>query len=331
LILAPFSIIQYPPIDGELYWSFRILPEVYKIIKSEDINVIFTTSAPWSVLISGLILQRFTGVPWVADMRDPWTTEELRYRSTGWRYSVDKYIERKCLGNADIVIGVHPKWIEDLGSRSEENHSSGKFVLITNGFDESDFSNHSLSDLNSDNGIKISHIGSMFEGSLEPLLTSLENLDNSILINLSLEFIGYIHPKDLDELNKSPVRRIINYQPQRIPHKKALEEMEGSHILFLSLPFEYFPGKIFEYMRTGRPVLAIVHNCSVRELIEKSQVGCVINQDDTDKLSEVLKQIVLDYDGFLQEYYHPNWDYISQFDRRNLTYKLSCVFDRVSK
>lgn len=330
IIFFPLTLIQYPPIDPEIYWSIKIISPAYNLIKSEKIEVILTTSAPWSLLISGLILKKITGRPWVADMRDPWTTEELRYGTKSWRRAIDKYFEKLCLINADVVIGVTPNWLDDLKRITGEESAIGKYELITNGYDESDFKDYSLPVLNRNSEITISYIGSMFRGGLEPLLLSFQNLNGPLLERIRFELIGYVHPKDQENLATSTARSLFNYQPKRITHLQSLQIMRESHVLLLTLPLEYYPGKVFEYLRVGRPVLALVPEGSAANLIERAQIGCVIYRENTERLSEALERIVFDYDGFLQKYYQPNWDFIRQFERKVLTKKLSSIFDRVS-
>ena len=330
VLLAPLSFVQYPPIDREIFWSLRVIPVARKAIKENDIKIIFTTSPPFSPLITGLILKMITGVPWVADFRDPWTTEELRYRTTGWRSNVNRFVERKTLRGANSVIGVTPNWIDDLQHIAGETKKSNKYYLITNGYDEADFSSLTLADLTFNSEVKISHIGSMYQGSIEPLLNGLTQIDQSVITKLRVEIIGYMHPQDLDMLSSTSYPGKIIYQHQRITHEESLELMCNSHVLLLSLPFEYFPGKVFEYMRVGRPVLAIAQDGAVADLIKKSGIGYVVNQRDSENLVKILEQVALDYGAFVDTYYHPNWEYIHQFERRILTQKLSSIFYKES-
>lgn len=330
LIILPLSLVQYPPIDRWLYWSLRIIPVARKIIKENDVKLIYTTSPPFSPLITGLILKTITGVPWVADFRDPWTTEKLRYGTTGWRLIVNRFIERHTLRGANSVIGVTPNWVEDLQRLADLPEISDKFYLITNGYDETDFSNQTLPDLESETKVKLSYIGSMYQGGIEILLNALSQIDQSALSKLRFEIIGYMHPSDLEKLNHANHLGNISYQPQRISHEKSLLVMRNSHVLLLTLPFEYYPGKVFEYMRVGRPVLAISEYDPITNLINQSGIGCVVNSNDTDNLTKTLEQIAFDYEGFNRSFYHPNWEYIHQFKRSVLTQKLSTIFNNVS-
>ncbi|MGW8144264.1 MAG: glycosyltransferase [Anaerolineales bacterium] len=330
ILFIPLTLVQYPPIDPVIYWSIKIIPSAFRLVKQEDIAVIFTTSAPWSAMISGFILKLTTGRPWVADMRDPWTTEELRYRSRSWRRVIDKFFERLLLRNADLVIGVTPGWLDDLKRLAGEEDLDGKYVLITNGYDESDFAGYILPVLENRREIIISHIGSMFEGGLQPLLTSIQSANGSLDNRLRIELIGYIHPSDQASLESSKIKDSFVYKSERITHVESLERMRASHVLLLSLPLEYYPGKVFEYMRLGRPVLAIAPEGSVSRLVKKAQIGPVLDRDDNKGLMEILDYIANDYDGFVNQFYKPDWGFIRQFERKTLTEKLSAVFDRLS-
>jgi hypothetical protein len=84
-------------------------------------------------------------------------------------------------------------------------------------------------------------------------------------------------------------------------------------------------------MRVGRPVLAIVPEGSVSRLVKKAQIGPVLKRDDSEGIIGVLGQIVDDYDGFVSQYYQPDWEFICQFERETLSKKLSNIFDRISK
>ena len=192
------------------------------------------------------------------------------------------------------------------------------------------FGNIPLPPLSVASGISISHVGSMFQGGLEPILSSLDSTNGKVKERLNFKFVGYLHPGDRENLENSSSRNSFSYHSSRTSHAQALQMMQDSHVLLLSLPFEYYPGKVFEYMRLGRPVLALVPEGPVANLITEAQIGCVVNRSDTDTLSQVFEDIALDYDGFVKRYYQPNWEFIQNFERKNLTKKLAAIFDRVA-
>lgn len=328
LLSIPY-LIQYPPIDDWIYWSIKILRVAYEIIQKEGIDVIMTTSPPWSPLLSGLLLKYITKKPWVVDMRDPWTTDNYRYKSTGLRLLIDKRVERYCISGADAVISVTPNWVEDLKKTSQNNCRNDHFFLITNGFDPDDFVSEKSNLKQKDNGIiRLYHPGSLYKGSLEPLIKGIIKFQQrGIPSKLRCEFVGYIHPEEVHQLESSSAHEIVQWEPRRISHTDALEEMKKAQILFLSLPFDYFPSKLFEYMNAGRPILALTNTGNASELIRHSGTGCVVSPDNPDRLADVLEQIATDYTGFVTQYYQPERDVIRRYERRFLTERLSTVLN----
>jgi len=331
-ILSPLYLIQEPPVDRMLWWSLRIVPLAYQIIRRAGIEVIFTTSPPWSLLLTGLVLKKVTGCPWVADFRDPWTTDQMRYPHRGWRRRLDSRLERLCLNVADRVVTVMPTWRDDLRRQAGTPTDCERFLLITNGFDHDDFvgiPSRTIDRL--DGKVVLFHAGSLYRGALMPLLQAFEHLEPAIADRLRVQLIGYLHPDDEAQLSCSSVGRLFAYQPDRIGHPEAISRMREAHVLLLPMPFDYYPGKVFEYMQVGRPVLAIAQPGAGADLVREVGIGCVVPPNDVDRLAHLLCQIALDYEGFVHQHYQPNWQMISQFDRRVLTGRLTEVFEEVAR
>jgi glycosyltransferase involved in cell wall biosynthesis len=327
--LAPLSLIERPPVDEQLYWSLRIVPVARRIIEREKIDVIFTTAAPWSALLSGSLLQRLTGRPWVADFRDPWTDNTLVYSPTGTRRCLDQWLERRLLGRADAVVTVTPPLLESLRAKSPTGRGGRPFVLIPNGWDSDDFPDNGTPPPADEHSVTLFHPGSAYHGEPVALLRALEQFstEGAILDRLSFRFIGYMHPEDRAQLASSPLSKRFVLEVDRIPHLDVLRLMREAQVLLLLSATPYAsPGKVFEYMAAGRPVLAVATGISA-ELVQCSGVGCVVDPHDHAALAARLRAIAVDYEGFVQEFYHPNWEVINHYERSTLTCRLARLFD----
>jgi plasmid maintenance system killer protein len=106
-----------------------------KIINSEAINIVFTSSPPHSLQLIGLRLKKYLKIKWVADFRDPWVDAfwEAGEKRTFYSQNVIDNQERKVFLNADKVITVSPT----LQKRFEYKFSR-KIEFIANGYDEDD-------------------------------------------------------------------------------------------------------------------------------------------------------------------------------------------------
>jgi glycosyltransferase involved in cell wall biosynthesis len=330
-LLSPFYLIQQPPIDNLLYWSLCIVPLALYIIKQKQIDVIITTSPPWSPLLSGLLLKLLTRKPWVVDIRDPWTTDHFIYHSTGFWHRFNQWLERRILRYADHTILASKAWMPFYSKFYKSPHS--RLTEITNGYDSEDFDvNEQEQNKTSDTSfVQIFYPGSVHSEEIDPIINSLKQLPRHIRERLKFHFVGYMHPNQIRRIQESSIKHLFSRYPVRISHVEALEKMTQSQILLLlrSNP-DYYPGKLFEYMRVGRPILAILPPGVASELVIKSGIGCVITPNANEKLAKVLEQIATDYPGFLAKHYHPNWDIINRYDRQKLTGQLVQILEKVT-
>jgi len=323
----PLRIIEGPPIDGSLFWSLRVVRRGCRIIKDEQIDVILTTSPPWSSLVTGLLLHIMSRKPWVADMRDPWTTDRHRYVQTGWRAVIDRAIEKICFRSTAGVVSVTPSWVKEIAMQTGKPSS---VHLITNGYDEDDFKDlPPLGQLPTDRMV-LSHVGSLYRRSLEPLLEAMAALRPDLQDRLLLQLVGYVDPHDMEKLRSFEHQQCVQYFPDRVSHEEALGLMRNSHILLLLLSYDCYPAKIFEYMRIGRPVLAIGKTGDASELVRRAGIGCFVESDDTDRLIDILQQIGTDYQEFCREWYVPKRDVIERYDRKALTGRLREILESIS-
>ncbi|MEM3432912.1 MAG: glycosyltransferase [Candidatus Methanomethyliaceae archaeon] len=337
LILAPLYWIEQPPVDPALYWSLRIVPFAKRIIEQENIDVILTTVPPFSVLLSGYLLKILTKRPWVADFRDPWTDNTFTYFPTRLRLWLDRHLERFLVSQSDAVISVTEPWLEQLRGKVSATARRKPFVLIPNGWDRDDFPElgvgYEQSPAPNENKrpIVLLHPGSAYLEEPLPLLRAMERLDDETLSGLLFHFVGYLHPIDRARIQASPFADRFLLQSQRIPHPEALRLMRNAHVLLLLLLRKgpgASSGKIFEYMVSGRPVLAIGRGVA-EQIIRECGIGATVHPDDPVELAGLLYEAVHDYAGFVRRYYRPNWEAINSYERSVLTARLAEVLDTV--
>lgn len=337
-LLAPLYLIHDPPVDPAFYWALRIAPLAREIIHRERVDVVLTTVAPWSALLTGALLHRLTGRPWVADFRDPWTDNEFTYAPTPARRRFDTWLERRLLDVADAVISVTQPF--QVGLRRKTRRADKLFVLIPNGWDRDDFPDLAAvraglpPPASADGRIVLLHPGSAYQGEPLPLLAALDRLaaEGVALGRLYFHFIGYVHPEDRQAIAASPHARLFRLDPQRVPHDEALRLMREAHVLLLLLRKDpgASSGKIFEYMVAGRPVLASSAPEGVAgQMVRACGIGCVVAPADVGEMARVLRAILTNYRQFVVETYRPNWTEIARYERRSLAGDLAGTLNRL--
>lgn len=328
-LLKPF---ENPPIDPAIYWSLAIVPGCLKWIRKEKIELIYSSSYPYSDHITAWILKRITGLPWVADFRDPWSQNAL-HKNTGWRFRVDRWMERNALKTADKVICITPPYTQGLYSLAPERKRED-FITIENGFDPDDFkpiNSQTILGINIDT-LVLSHVGILYDGFALPLFEALDKLGDSAQ-PLHFRFIGGLASLETNWLNNHKTAATIEIQP-RLPHPEAIVAMQSSKILLLLINDDMawkgvYPGKLFEYMASGVPIFMIGPDGAASELIRRSRTGCCFVPSDVDGIANALLLMITDYQQFCDKFYQPKHSLINSFQRRVLTSKLVGIFNEV--
>lgn len=247
--------------DPRKFWVRPSVEFLEEFLEANAITRIITTGPPHSMHLIGLKLkQRNPKIMWVADFRDPWSEWGFldTLALTSFARKQHKKLEAKVLKTADRVITITPFYVRHftrLGNR--------KVDLLTNGFDEDDF--RDMVYAKADRFV-IRHVGIVNEKcDPRPFMQALaewyhENPEMSGKV--VVEFIGEVHP-DFKRfvMESDALRDLVNFNGS-IPHGELMKRYGSSSLLLLVLTGYkdaegYMPGKLFEYIATGLPILGI--------------------------------------------------------------------------
>jgi glycosyltransferase involved in cell wall biosynthesis len=253
--------------------------------------VVVTTSPPSSVHLIGAAVQKATGIPWVADLRDsivahPHRRAEhllVRAKEQG-EHAVAKLVARR----ADAVVAVSEAIADEMRERSPK----GPVVTIANGSDFDDFAGleHHASER-----FRITHAGSFFgKRDPRPFLTAVQQ---SGLEDVVVRFLGDFRAADrewAEALGLGDRLELIPYAPRR----KSLALQRDSEALLLLIPEAggrgkgVLSGKVFEYLAAERPILAVVPpDGAAAELIRAADAGVVVAPDDVGGMASALRDL----------------------------------------
>lgn len=314
--------------DDKKGWIKYALPKAEKIIKENDIDIIYTTSYPYSAHIIGDKLKKCLDVKWIADFRDPWVSNSIHQSNYSFLLKkIYSYFEKKIITNADKVISVSEPIIEDF-INTYKHLDKDKFVCITNGYDEADFENYKCNLGHHNENFTIVYNGTIYDNyPIEKVLLSIEKLIKEEKIkNVKLKLTGIIVPSKLP---------IINYYSDKYPntieirsyinHKESIEELAKANALLLIIApetaKEIYTGKIFEYIRSQKPIIGIVPDGVARELIIRTGTGYLAYSKESKEIEEAIYKAYCSYKNKNVDF-HPNWDEIEKYSRENLSKKL---------
>lgn len=271
--------------DARLFWVKPSVRYLIDFLQRNKIDKVITTGPPHSIHLIGLKLKRLNpALCWIADFRDPWSEWDLldTLSLTTWARSRHKKLERAVLTQADEVITIapyHVQRLEELGGRPVQ--------LITNGFDEDDFSGivHQKNEK-----FTVRHIGVVdelrdpkpFMAAVKTLCQENEEFANTIVI----EFIGKVNSSFKAYVEADPGLAPITRFIDQLPHDQLLKLYGATDLQLLVLAHTVIapgnlPGKFFEYLASGNPILAIGPvQGDAGQILKQSEAGSIRERDD---------------------------------------------------
>ncbi len=313
--------------DARVFWVKPSIRFLEHYLKENKIDVVVTSGPPHSLHLIGLGLKKkLPGLKWIADFRDPWT-EISYYKHLKLTKSSDtkhRALESAVFKNADITLATSYTDAENF--RKAGAHA----ICITNGFDESD-SQKTVKAQIQNKAFTLSYIGVLEQlRNPENLWKALDELvqeNTEFAQHFNLKFVGRIDDKILHVIEKSGLKNhILNLG--YLSHGKAVEEMQNSEMLLITnFPNEsskgIIPGKIFEYLASGKQILSFgPSGADVSKILEETNAGKHFSYDD----SEAVKRFILEkFNLWKNGNLHENTQSIEQFSRKNLTQQLTTI------
>ncbi len=317
--------------DSRFLWIKPSVSFLKNIVNKNDYQAIISTGPPHTNHLIALKLSNITGVPWLADFRDPWTTMDY-YKDFKLTQLADRKhhsLELKVLKHADVVTVVGRLMKQEFDSKGAK-----RVEVVTNGFDDSDFDSFETS---LDLDFSLVHVGSFHKRrnpiALWKAISKLKEIKHPLLRDLKIKLVGRIDGTVLESINKFELNDLLIQLPFK-PHSEAIQFLRSAQILLL--PIDEFDGskwvltgKLFEYMASGRPVLCIgPTDGDAAGVIKETGIGETFDFDDSEGLvSYLIKQHHLFLSNELKLNKHAG---VANYSRRELTRKLALLLDEIS-
>jgi glycosyltransferase involved in cell wall biosynthesis len=275
--------------DARFLWVKPSVKYLKKYIQENNIDTIVTSGPPHSLNLIGLQLKKELTIKWLADFRDPWTTIGYHKALKLSSYAEKKHIalEAVVLNSADTII------VTSKTTKTEfQALTSRPIEVITNGYDIEKVNKKPL-----DDKFTLAHIGSFLSErnprilwqALQELVTENENFKK----DFQLKLIGAVSQEVLDTISEF---KLTNYVLNLgyVSHQEAIEHQRKSQVLLLieinsNDTKSIIPGKLFEYMVSERPIIAIgPEGSDFAEIITSTNTGVFFTYNEKEKLKALL-------------------------------------------
>ncbi len=316
----------FVPDDRALWIPFAVR-KGRRIIKREKPDVIFSTSFPSSAHLVGLKLKQKTGVKWVADFRDGWLQNPVFYKPpTRLHERLYSRLERKVAEHADLIIGVSEPITQYYASMI---HDRARCLTITNGYDPEDFKKIEARNLEATGKCVFLYTGTIFEPrTSQYLLRALKELVSEkpfMRDKVRLIFLSLLSDRDSQLINELGIEDIARCEGYK-PYHECIAYQKGADVLVLIISPEENPEimmtqKVFDYLASGRPILAIAPHGPCAQLIKTLAAGKIVSPNDVAEIKNGITEMFGDWcKGSLKGISEND---IKQFSRRHLTEQLA--------
>ena len=292
---------------------------------------IFSTFPPLGTHLAAFLLARKTHHPWIADFRDPLADNPGNGDLNDLQHQIYRRLERLFMNRAACVIANTDGAEGRLKSVYPAN--AGKVHLIWNGFDPE--RRLEPMPLPQRTCRVFSHVGELYEGrSIAPLLESIKRLIDAGRLDpnkIKISLVGIARPHSLPNpafLEAATQAGWLDLVPHHVPQAEAHSIIQSSDGLLLIQPHSTLqvPGKLYEYLQIGRPILAFVPpDSSIERILQKSGVPYVCAYSTSDP--GTLDQAVLRFFTLESPTVKPSEWFENQFNAQHHAEKLARLID----
>ena len=316
--------------DPRCFWINPSVRYLKKYLKEHPVDIIISTGPPQSMHLIARKVSLATGIPWIADFRDPWT--KIFYFKhlmlSRWAERKHHKLEQSVLDDATAIVAVSPLVQKDFAAVTKT-----PVHLITNGYDESDY----LEAIEPDCRFNVVHTGLLTgEGNpveLWDVLGEKCREDKAFAENFHLTLAGKTDAKVLESIKAAGLETYLT-DLGYINHDKAVQEQRKASILILPIREEpetkaILPGKLFEYLAAQRPILGVgTREGAMATVLQETGAGKIF--DWTDK-ADIRNYIDRCWESFLNGTLKTEATDIQRFSRRSTAKQMAALFEQLTK
>lgn len=292
---------RYPELlalpDRWISWFFSAVPAGLKLIKEHRPEVIWSTFPIATSHLIALALHRLTGLPWIADFRDPML--QPSYPNSRNQRAVFGWIERQAIQRCKrAVFTTHSA--RDACRARFPDVAPDKFIVIENGYDEDGFDGApSVAEAVTTPRSKVTllHSGVLYDSGRDPSAF----LQAVAALGASPEHLKVIlrAPGDIPAIQQLCVKYGVQDLVEvagAVPYREALAEMLSVDglLVFQGTPFNtQIPAKIYEYFRSRKPILGLVDPAGeTARVLNAAGFRSIADMDNASAITPVLEKFI---------------------------------------
>jgi glycosyltransferase involved in cell wall biosynthesis len=317
--------------DEAVVWAPFAVRSGRSVHRSNPVDVLYSSAPPFSTHLAAGRLKKATGLPWVADFRDPWIGNPFAAPISKRREARERSTEHWIVERADRVVVA----ADEMRAMFIDRYPAmaGKFVYIPNGYDRADLAG--LSPVASEPGrFTILYAGSLYRpGELEAFLGGAELLADrrpDLRSRLRVQFVGRANAENrriaTEYTAPGRIGDVVSFE-NFVPRPEVLARIAGADALLQLMTAApgtslFVGGKLLEYLAFDLPILAVMPPGEGRRLVDSLATGYTADVEPA-SVAEALERLLDDPPR------RQPADPAGRYDRVNLARELAAVLDQV--
>jgi hypothetical protein len=304
--------------DARVGWYFPAVKAARKLIKDENIEAIVSIGPPHSTHLIGKKISKKLNVSHVPVFIDPWVDiiYYKNFKRSKITLSIDNHLEKSVVQNAKAIVFVTETMKEDY--EKKYNFIGVKSNALYWGYNEEDFERIVVKKEQQDEKVLV-HAGNIFSFQNPQNFWKQIKNENESGNKIRIKFIGTVDPEIKKSITEEGLNEFTEYHGF-LPYDEMLKNIsEADFLLVCASEPRHVPGKLFEYLRTGNPIIGFGNNNKeVKKILEDSNSGMFFNYNEPG-----------------EEFFHKYKDfktipsYVVRFDRKRITEELSKILDSI--
>jgi glycosyltransferase involved in cell wall biosynthesis len=276
-----------PPIDRKSWFIPMASRRALQLAKEHGVDAVLSSSAPYSSHLVAMRIAEKLQIPFYADLRDPWSFNFVFNHRPRHLRNRDKQVEQRVFAAARGLFFA-AKATENKYGKLYPGYKD-KFHTIYSGFDR-DPSDSAIAEWPKQPRprVTIAHFGRFYGvRRMDRILSSLDAVVKTQKLSaadIHLLILGDVANADVEQMRAMGLVSYVTISAM-MPYEEGLAILRGADVLFLcdyDMEPYFVPGKLFDYLRVRRPILALSANEELRAIVHDTHMGIALHPDDVD-------------------------------------------------
>ena len=314
--------------DNKRGWMKPAMEAFRDIEKKQKIDLVFSSAPPYTSFLLGAAMSQALSVPHVMDYRDDWLDNPRHRYPTSWHRARHLGLERKALATASRVLAIN----QEIGYRIQSRVPEADIVVLPQGYDPSDLEGTEPAS-RADGKVRFLYAGMFYDAQQPDVflkgIAAAIDADPSLRSKLELRFVGLFPDNKMPLVSRLGLDGLVVFTGY-LPHAETVLELMSADILWMTIGHQegeemISTGKLFEYMGTRKPILALIPPGTARQALSGYGAVKVAGPDDAGRVA----QHILDLTKAALQVALPtgNQDWVNTFNRRIQTRLLARLMD----